>query len=79
MPGKPTRGSVTITNNSGAPYIVEELGGLALEDSESIDLLAEENEPYYSTFADAKRLVTECTTAQLYQDIQAGKISVTIT
>jgi len=70
------RGILTIKNVSGAAYQIAELGGHEIEDNEEIDLLDDELPSFYSDWSDANRLVTETTTAQLYQDIQSGDIEV---
>jgi len=69
-------GTVKIKNVSGAPYFVEEMDGLEVADQATIDLLDLTLTPHYVSWEAANRLVTELTTAKLYQDIQAGKLTV---
>ena len=69
------RGIVKIKNVSGTDYVLEELAGLVLVDQEEVDLLNPEIPDAYDEYQVALVLVTALTTAQLYQDIQAGKIT----
>lgn len=69
-------GVVRIKNVSGAPYIIEELSGHELADQEEINLCDPAIENYYRDWEAANRLVTELTTAQLHQDILAGKLTI---
>ena len=71
-----TSGSIKIKNVSGASYTVVELGGLAISNQETIDLLDPLLQQYYADWDDANRLVTTLQTAKLYQDIQTNKILV---
>jgi len=69
-------GTLKIQNVSGASYAVEELGGLAIADQATIDLLDPLLSPHYTDWDAANRLVTELPTAKLYQDIQAGRLTI---
>lgn len=69
-------GSVIIKNVSGADYWVEELTGFVLANGAEVDLMSRELPFYYLDWESANRLVTDCPTAKLFRDIQAGKIQV---
>jgi hypothetical protein len=68
-------GIVRIKNVSGAEYEVVELGGFILADQEEVDLLDATLATHYDEYHAAFQLVTALSTAQLYQDIQAGKVA----
>lgn len=66
-----------IRNDSGGVYSVEELGGYDLDPGEEVDLMDEAVPGHYDNFDAARALVHSTPTAKLYQDIQAGDISIT--
>lgn len=71
-------GVVKIRNVSGSPYTIEELNGHVLAHNASVNLCDPEVPNYYQDWEAANRLVSELTTAKLYQDIQAGKLTVVL-
>lgn len=69
------QGIVSVKNVSGSTYTIEEID-YTMQDQEVVNLMETGLPNHYEDWEAAKRLVTELTTAKLYQDIQAGDVEI---
>lgn len=69
-------GSFIIRNTSGTEYSIAELGGVALANDATRDLLDAGEGVHYKSYEAVVRLTTVSTGAQLYRDILAGDITI---